>query len=496
MAVKFVDIDKEDEIPKSDEGIASIGILIFTEGLANWVALRPGTGFQAQGVGVPTGLESGLWVTNAEYEETRTMGRGMRNVTLRSGGFFKATIDAIRSSWGMAGRPDADAIRVVGEISDRIYKLSQEAMLPEMKAMGFSDMRDMTQAIERASSLATGIATVNHNPLRLSGSDDKRVLDHFEKAWQPGMFIRGRRVEEADSVSLSFHFPKLSYAMRITEPPVPARASWQVAPRGNDQDVNVFFNETMGLKRPAVFRAACEPGDRPAPEFAQACANQGFGGADTFRSRFIPEEIVALSEYFDVAIESVACGGSWIPTATGKLLRNLEAAAGGAEAARASWSVGVAAENILTSALRDTKKAKAWTSGEAVWLAARDRAAMLPAISALYDVGAILISASSGTINVKCPADPEMLMLVVQAAWEAGVVLPLEEVEALEELGVPIPTDARLFGGNPVDYLLSMVVHKRNRNALWSLDAIQDQPRALREKRYRLVMRSNDAAGR
>lgn len=496
MAVKFLDIEKEDELPLNDEGISSIGILLFSEGMGNWVALRPGTGFQGQGQGIPTGLQSGLWVTNADYEETRTMGRELRNLTLRSGSFFKTTISQIRSSWGMAARADVDAIRVVSEISDRIYKLSQEAMLPELRSMGFSEMRDVTHLVGRASSLATGIAAANHTPLRFSGNDDKRVLDHFEKAWQPGMFIRGRRAEEAESIALSFHFPKLSYAMRLTEAPVPGRSSWQVAPRGQNQEVREFFEETLALKRPALFRAACEAGDRPAPEFAQACANQSAGGAYTFRSRFIPEEIIALSEHFDVAIESVACGGSWIPSATGKLLRNLEAAAGGPEAARASWSVGVAAENILVSAFRDTKKARACTSGEAIWLAARDRSAMLPAIAALYDVGAILISASGGTINIKCPADPEMLMLVVQAAWESGLVLPLEEVEQLSALGVPIPTDARLFGGNPVDYLLSMIIHKRNRNALWSLDMIQDQPRSQREKRYRLVMRSDQGEGK
>lgn len=492
MALKFIDIDNEDEANGTNEQISSIGIILFSEGMTRWVAMRPGTDFRAEGEGIPQGLEAGLWVTDIDYENTRTIGRNLRNVTLRSNGFFKTTLPQFRSSWGMANRPDADALRVVAEISDRVYRLTQEAIAPELKEMGFQELKDATQLIERGSSLATGITTINAVPMRKSGNDDKRVLDHFEKAWQPGMFIRGRRVEEEDSVDLSFHFPKLSYAMRITEPQVPARGAWQVAQRPDNQSTEDFFKEVMGLKRPMIFRAACETGDGPAPEYAQACANAARGIAgDTFRSRFIPEEIMALSDYYDVEIESVACGSSWMESTTGRILKNLEAAAGGPEAARSSWSVAVAAENILASAMRETKKDKAWASGEAVWIAARDRAAMLPAISALYQVGGILISAQAGTINIKCPADPELLMIVVSTAWEYGLVLPLEEVETLTALGVPIPTDNRLFGGNPVDYPLAMIVHRRNRNALWSLDTIQDQPRENREKRYRVIMRQS-----
>jgi len=496
VAVKFVDIDREDDLDQGSEALSSIGIILFAEEMTSWVAMRPGTGFRKDGRGTPAGLERGLWVTDAGYEEARAMGRNLRGLTLRSNGFFKATLPQIRAAWGMASRPDTDAIRVVAEISDRIYRLSQQALAPDLRAMGHSEMRDATQVIERSASLATGIATVNRARARLTGNDDKRVLDHFEKAWQPPMFIRGRRVDDPDSIALSFHFPKLSYAMAVAGEPVPGRSSWQVAPRPEEQDPEEFYRETMELGRPAIFRAVCEePDGRQVPEFAQVCANSGVS-SDTFRSRFLPEEVVALRPWFRVAIESVACGGEWIPSATGKLLENLEAAAGGPEAARASWSVAVAAENILASAMRDVKKDKAWSLGEAVWIAARDRAAMMPAIAALYDVGAILISAQGGTINVRCPADPELLSLVLATAWEKGLVLPLEEVDGLNALGVPIPAEARLFGGNPVDYLLSAVVHKRNRNALWSLDMIQDEPREKREQKFRLIMRSDDTAGR
>ena len=488
MGAKFIDIEREDELPREVQ-TSSIGILLFNEDQMQWMAMRPGTDFTAEGQGVPTKLEPGLWVTNLEYEEARAMGQNLRSITLRSNNFFRTTIPQIRTIWGMDGRSNADAIRVISEISERVWRLSQEAVAGSITANGFSDMREVTQKIERASSLATGIFDVNTRAIRASGNDDKRVLDHFEKAWQPGMFIRGRKTDDPYTVTLSFHFPRLSYAMRLTDMPVPARSSWQVAPRSDDQGSEDFFKEMIALDRPAIFRAACEEGERNVPEYARACAHAARGSVgDTFRSRFIPEEIIGLSPHYDIAIESVACGEGWIPSATGALLRNLEAAAGGPEAARASWSVSVVADNILASASRETRKDKPWHFAESVWLAARDRAAMLPAIGALYDVGAILVGAQNGTIKVQCPADPEMLMLVSSTAWERGLVMSLEDVGKLDVLGVPVPSQANLFGGNDVDYLLSSVVHMQRRGALWSLDTIQDGPSSERARNFRIML--------
>lgn len=112
---------------------------------------------------------------------------------------------------------------------------------------------------------------------------------------------------------------------------------------------------------------------------------------------------------------------------------------------------------------------------------------MVPAIEALVEVGASLVSAHYGNITIRAPLDIELLMLIVNAAWENGLILPLESVELLRQMGVPIPVEPSLFGGNDVDYLLSAVVHRRQRNALWSLDSIMDLPSEDRARQFRVI---------
>ncbi len=487
MSLDFVDLDDPSQAV-DEPGPLAPGVVLQAED-GSWIALRAPGDVPFHGTGPLGSLEKGLWIVDKPYEEAVVLGRRLRGISVRSDDYLKVSLTRIRSTWGLAGQRNADAIGIVSKVAARIHRLVSGAITPDARRLGFGDAGGVAFHLDRSSSLATGIAAANADALGLSADDDAsgRMADHFLRAWQSGIYIADRKGREEGSVTLGFAHPRLGYALRIAGQDVPATATWQAASRKEGQSSPEFVAAVTAIGKPAIFRASCRPGHRQAPEYVEAYAN-GIGSANTYRTRYLGCEIEALSRHQDVSAESVLRGDRWIPSATGALLRNLEASAGGPDAARASWSVGIAAENILASAFRKVRKDAPGRTAEAVWIAARDRTAMLPAIQAIYDVGAVLVSAHLGRIVVRCPRDPEVLMLVVNAAWERGLVGDMDDGEALSACGVDMPSDPSLFGGENVDTLLSCIAQQRRRRALWVLDAIQDEPSSARAKAFRLKL--------
>ncbi|MBW3243573.1 hypothetical protein KUV57_12945 [Epibacterium sp. DP7N7-1] len=486
MGIDFQNIDQEDQVEDGDS-YSNVGVIFFGED-GSWHARRHGTDFSASGEGVPQSLEPGLWVADMGYDEVRAISKEMRGLTMRSDSWLKLSVEQIRTAFGLSGRPLDQSLPIVSTIAHRVFRLTQEALRCNLAELRYRAPQEYQNNLERSASLATAIAMVNAPAVSRTASSEKRVIDHFTRTYQAGMYLAGRKDPPEGHINLAFHFPRLSYARKVTEANVPASSIWQVASRKDSQGVEDFVSNMRETGRPAIYKAVCQPGELPVPEYIQVFAN-GLNSSvgDTHRTRFIDEEIKLLSRYYRVSVEGVIAGSGWCPSATGRLIKSLEDTAGGCDAAHASWSVGLAAENILASALRSVRKETPGQTAEAVWIAARDRAAMIPAIEALVEMGASLVSAHYGNITVRTPLDIELMMLVVNAAWESGLVLPLESVEQLRQMGVPIPVEPSLFGGNDVDYLLSAVVHRRQRNALWSLDGIMDLPSADRARKFRVM---------
>lgn len=486
MTIDFRDID-QDEPADVEEPFANIGIIFFSQD-GTWHARRHGTGFEASGNGVPQQLEPGLWVADMGYDETKALSKEMHRIVLRSDAWLKHTPEQMRTAFGLSGAAVDKSLPVVSTIAHRTFQLTQEALRENLTELRYRKARDYLSVLEKAASLPTAVAKVNANATARNATPDKRVIEYLVNTYQSGMYVMGRKEPPEGHINLAFHFPRLSYARRITDSDVPAASIWQSATRSDGQSVDDFLASMRKMGRPAIYRAVCHPGEVPVPDYVQVFAN-GLGSSlgDTHRTRFVDEEISLLQKYYSVSVEGVIAGHGWVPSATGRLIRSLEDIAGGPGPAHASWSVGLAAENILASALRSIDKEPAGQTAEAVWIAARDRAAMVPAVEALSEMGASLVSAHYGNITVRAPLDIELLMLVVNAAWEAGLVLPLESVELLRQMGVPAPIEQSLFGGNDVDYLLSAVVHRRQRNALWSLDGIMEFPSTERLRKFRLM---------
>lgn len=483
--VRFVDLDQEREALESERMLRP-GVVLFDEDAGTWTAFRSATGYSESGHGAPTRLEPGLWLSNMDFDRTRALQRP-KGVIMRHDGWLRLKMDRIVAAWVAGQQPPERAAPLVASFSDRIVRLVQDAIAPNLRNMGISDPGEVRTQLTRATSLATGIANLNASSIRAGDGGDKRITDHFTRTYQWGMFIKGRKGDEEDHVRLNFSYPRLSYALAITSGRVPTGQGWQLARREDQHSAQEFLDQILSTGRAAIFRASCTPAQSYVPEYADAFISPLNAGEDGARTRFIAEEIVALSEFFDISIESAVCGERWGQSATGLILQELEQAAGGAEASRASWSVAQAADNILSSAFRKFRTAQPENFSEPIWLAARDRAAMLPAVQALYDVGAILISALQGTISIKCPQDPEIILPVLDTAWEHGLTLPIDDVEMLAGLGIDAPTESSSFGGNDVDYAYASLVHARKKRALYVLDSVQAQPREAREAEFRKV---------
>lgn len=483
--VQFVDLDQERE-SLEEERLLRPGVILFDAEGGSWRAFRPSSGFDEAGMGAPTRLEPGLWLSNMDFDRTRALARP-KGVTMRHDGWLRVKMDRIVAAWLGEDQPLERSVPLVASFSDRVVRLIQESISPHLRRLGIQDPGEIRTQLTRASSLAGGIANLNASAIRAGDGGDKRITDHFNRTYQWGMFIKGSKVDEEGHVRLTFSFPRLSYALAITAGQVPTGQGWQLARRGDNETTQDFINQILDTGRAPIFRASIRPGASAIPEYVDAFISPLHSSEDGSRTRFIAAELQILADHYDIAVESAVCGEGWGDSATGLLLRELEDIAGGPRAARASWSVALAADNILSSAFRKPRSGQPADYAEPIWLAARDRAVMLPVIQAFYDAGATLVSAMQGTISIKCPSDPELLISVLDMAWEKGLTLALDEVEMLSAMGIDVPAEESRFGGNDVDYPLASLVHARKKRALYLLDSVQTHPRDAREKEYRKI---------
>ena len=470
-----------------------LGVILFNHETKEWFAFRGPDQFQLPGRGALSGLPKGRWLVNLDYQKTRMLDQGM-DIALVHDGYLRTSISDIEYAMGVSGRPLDKRALVTWSLVDRVLRLMGDAFMVAHKGPGKKGRNDVLRALNKGGSLATCISWANMAGMRDSRNDELIILEQFRHLWHPAIFIRGRKAEETPGMRMfSLSFPRLSYAQMLTSEPVPKRSRWQIATREADQGMDAFFKEVLDSKRPAIFRADYRARPGMETEFSQAAVNPlRIGGesykSDTFRSRFLLEDIASLDRFYEFALEGAYVGEGFIPSSIGKLIDGLLETAGGAGAAHASFSAAIAADNILASAYRKNKDAPEGY-GESVWIAARDRAAMFPLIEEIYGLGATMVSATLGRVKILCPDDPEILEMVLSCAWEMGVTVVPEDVPALIADGVEIPSDPSRWGGKSVDYPLSSIVHKGARKALWALDGVQDLPPEERAKKFRIMMR-------
>lgn len=486
MALTFESVSEARR--QANDPVASVGVILF-DGRSyvggRWVAALSGE-IVAEGVGAPENVPDGLWVLSLSHDEAMSL-RPPRQTVFRATGWLRQEIDAIQGAYGFHLLDLPVRARLLSAIVGRCFALVQEVLGAHKAECGFAASESLIPKLQSASSLATAIASIAAIPIKRSGDPDREVQKEFQKTYHGGIFLTKEVLELAGDrqVPLRFHFPRLSYAQRICSDSVPTKTHWRRASRAATQSQEDFCQDVEALGGPAIFRAVCRPLHDYIPEHIQAFGNSRSVKAGTaFRTRFLGAEVEVLEKHYQVDVQGVMVGQDWAESCIGRQLRTLEDKAGGPIAARSSVAVGLVAENILAASTRSINRDSPASRAESIWIAARDRCAMIEAMDALSDIGGAVVSGSFGNIEVQCPEDVEVLMVVLMAAWENGLVLRFDDCERLAALGVTIPSEAELWGGSEADLLLAQNTHRLHRRSLWDNDKVMDLPANLRQTEF------------
>lgn len=476
--IEFQDIDKVDEpvLMESPEDRPAGYVHFLPNG--GWHAFRVSTGFEKSGDGSLRDLDAGLWITNLPYEKVSVIASDMRHVMLRSDGWMKATADQILGAGGMENSEPRIAARYIATIIHRVHSLALE-MLRDLNPEPRHAAR-MRAALRTRASLASGLFLAHDPSVLKSRPSEKKTESVFSQVYQLGLYCYGRKVPPQGHLNLSFRFPSLSYGLMLSRDPVPGPSSWKIALKPEELSDFDFIEKLRDMNIPMIFRAShAKSGSMQEEIDAMTGSNRS---ASTYRSLFLLDEIMLLRSRVEMSLSTVIAGQNWTDTSTGKMLESLVKICGSRKVAAHSWSANILAENVLASIFRHTQSDT--PSAEAIWLASRDRCMMLPVIEALYPFGASLVTAQYGVITMQCPKDPELLSGLMDAAWRAGLSLPMSDVTLVRSLGVDIPSAREDYGGNPVDYGVSLIAQTEKRRALLILDQIMDLPSRKREEQF------------
>ena len=443
--------------------------VVFFDFAGAWHGVSPAAGVDSSGAGSIADLPRGLWLTDLEFREAH--GVGVRGQLVKRSDWLRPGMDGIRRSWGLSKSSNKSAARFVAPLAARACKLLVDAFARDHEYREAIEI--ITSRVRAAPSLTTGIAQVLQERIDDALPADKVVQANFSKAHLSGVYIPDWWTPAENTRTLDISLPKLTHALAVTRGQVPASAVWAEGRPKAGPEGERFLAQVLEDARPYLVQAEFDVSPGQTPVHVESFINGP--KSSYYRYFFNTDEIRALQAAgFEPRVQGVIAGGDWCASETRALLDDLVEAAGGRDAAGMSWSANVLAENILAASFRTVPREAKCLPPEGVWIAARDRALMLPVISALSDAGAVLVSASCGSISMRVPDDPEIMTAVVLTAWELGAYLSCDTAEDLQKMGVEVPSDIESWGGNPVDYLSAAASHRLRKNALWQMDSVQD----------------------
>lgn len=428
----------------------------------SWSARRDdGTSYDGQGAF--RRLDTGFWVNNLPFEESRQTFVGALARTVRSDGWWRMGCADILAEWGASALPVAGRANLLSLVYGRMSRMlmsSLELRDPERADSDWS-------ALCRAGSLATGISTVFNSDSGRGLPLESEMIEHFDKARQTGIYVRTGELPE-ENIHLEWRFPRHAYVSRLLSLDVPASAIWKRARRREGTSAAQFLEEVIASARPALMRAFVSPDDERDRDWIAAFASTGGGE----RSRFLPQELVALKGV-DMEIESALVGEGWERPVMAEAFDLVVRAAGGAHAAALSWSAGLLMENVLIAPHRAGRRKGDHVTGESLWLSAMDRVLTLPLVRILDEHGARILSARSGRVQVSVPPVPEIVTAMMWAAWDAGAHVDLgTALRVRAETGIDLPVDRSAFGGSDADFIHAAACHSGDRKSLWNLDGL------------------------
>jgi len=340
-----------------------------------------------------------IWVSNVDWNSAMQSGL-ISHPNIKISTFFRSDIKTLSREFGFNEDKNVEASQHFAEIFDRVVRLL-------IKHYNVTKLESTLKDSMRPTLLS---------PDRSKG---KKNLDYaIESAMQTFQRCEGRTPK--GSKMLSFRFPRVEYARKLLEFPVPL-GNWKQV-RGQvitADDVSKKFAE-----KPVLCKISIRDID---PTVANLVSFSN--GSKEPRFWATSQEIYYLSKVSDIEIQSTyVCEGYESPSAKRDVINE-------GKAGELSVSCGLIAENHWVSMASPYKgqfsKINIY-SDRATWMRAWDRMLCFVSAKRFADAGFHISSYGTGSILVAIP--PSMLDYALEIAGELRMIPPVHAInELLEE---------------------------------------------------------------
>ena len=380
-------------------------------------------------------------------------------VTLQRDSWLRQDFRTMAREWGMTTLHESPD----GDVMAKVISRTADAVICAINAGG--DSHDLS-GLQSAPSLSNWIRARSSKDLASNWCGEARLDTELK-----GVIVRAfRRKLDEVMFLVEARFPPLSHALEIMLPNVPASGAWKVALMdGREPLSEELVSRFEATEVPVVFTGQLKAGKGPVCPYIDSWTRKGHEK----RSCYLLEEIREMLPGQTVHNWKACLGEGWREPVMGDRLRRLVADAGGEEVAHVSWSVGLAAENLLCATMRGVRSNEKMPL-DSVWAAARNRIRMASVIRKVVETGCAVTSTYVGNLIVHAPNDPETLDKLVQLLWKSGLVLSIDTARRIAETGIALPEAAEDWGGSVLDLPLARIRNRGQANAMWHLDSILD----------------------
>lgn len=470
MSIELTDIDPDTELKRAPV-LPDFGVVLIRGD--EWAAACPARAIKTSGTGLPEDLEHGVfWLVDLQYNEAYALQRSQvrPDAMVRSGDWIRTPLSEIVSEWALdEASIDVAADRVAAIVS-RVVSLCIEATMASIPA-AFEGV-DINLEIKRSISLSNALRAIFTESKQVTMPEEPFIQSLMKEAIRFGGFMRKVGDTDTDGIRFSFGRSRWTHAEEILRIRVPSEGKWQRANIDTPRLTAEHLSELQGLGKPILVSATLRPLGDVEDEFVTSWTKSG--GKTIQRPTYTLEEIAVIMNYFQVVNPVITVGPGWAPSLGTCILDGLLQVCENSSLAWLSYSAGLAAENIASAVFRMKGRSEASPLPEAVWCSAQDRLALRSVVSDLTDCGAMIEGGYIGQVRINAPKDPEILTILMNAAWELGLVAPMTKLKEVAALGGDIPTDPSIFGGAESGRTLAMLLQRGQRNSLWAVDSIVD----------------------
>lgn len=471
---KIEEITDEDINPRP-AGDFSVGTILMKED-GSWIAACPSQNFQTNGVGPFANLSTDiLWMVNQPYDVVGTLKDANKDLQLTLSGWMRIELQQAAEEWGFPkAATDLQTAEMLATVMERVLRVSLEAIQGSRMAKNVN-VTTILKRILRSPSLATGLRNIVSNAMDATAPKQNKVRRAISETMVYGASNTYAQSCEEKEMLLTCRIPRVTHAYRVSREKVPEAGQWQKVTLSEGASIEEVLPQMKAVGRPMVLYGTAKQLPGQSHEYYDLWVKPNNSAIK--RLAYTLEEVEALLPRYTFTDFEIFVAPGWKSSITGHLIDCLLQSTGGRKVASASWSVGVAAENILCAGMRRAGfKAEDTQPPESPWLLVHDRLAMREPVEMLLDSGATFVSAYAGGITVKVAKDPEIISMMCNIMWDAGLVVSVGTARKLSKMGVHLPAEAQTFGGAQEDAFSAIPSHSGKRNIIWRLDEIIDQP--------------------